>query len=430
MDDARALLAPLPEVPAADNGRLAMVKLPASIRRPESKGKVLVTYPNDRPESEKMPGVNEALLAEYQQDNAELIAAFRRLLQMPSWQRVRAEEKVTDFMGPGSYDARLMLPANVVLAEAMVRALSGQPEQAWPDILAVMQLGRRMVLSRGTMNDVLAGRTLVDRAVDTAAWAGQYAPDAATARRMAAALQPLEDCTDFYLPAMEGWFYYHLKETEVIQAGGDTVKKMVVTTYANLEATSQDLNELARDLVNGKEPANSPVANPAPADRPEVLDEKVSLYMKDPPRQVTKLLEQLANSYSDERLLANTEAFRRARQLKVTTLADYRKKHSLSDKETGADKTARVYYGIAIHSTAHARMARVSLLLRAWKHDHEGGLPQTLEALVPDYLSALPVDPFDGKPLRYNTKALWCTGPDLTDDGGSLENGKDLGQKL
>jgi hypothetical protein len=57
-------------------------------------------------------------------------------------------------------------------------------------------------------------------------------------------------------------------------------------------------------------------------------------------------------------------------------------------------------------------------------------LPQSLDALVPGYLPDVPADPFDGKPLRYNTKALWCTGPDLTDDGGSLENGKDLVQKL
>jgi hypothetical protein len=52
-----------------------------------------------------------------------------------------------------------------------------------------------------------------------------------------------------------------------------------------------------------------------------------------------------------------------------------------------------------------------------------GGTPESLEALVPRYLPAVPEDPFAGVQLRYRRQAdgsphLWSIGPDLTDEGG------------
>jgi hypothetical protein len=52
-----------------------------------------------------------------------------------------------------------------------------------------------------------------------------------------------------------------------------------------------------------------------------------------------------------------------------------------------------------------------------------GELPETLIELVPGELAGMPIDPFDGKPLRYfrqadGTPRLWSIGPDLLDEGG------------
>ena len=52
-----------------------------------------------------------------------------------------------------------------------------------------------------------------------------------------------------------------------------------------------------------------------------------------------------------------------------------------------------------------------------------GHWPQTLDELVPDFLASVPVDPYDGKPLRYHPNAdgtflLYCVGEDGVDDGG------------
>ncbi|MBI4252572.1 hypothetical protein HY623_00100 [Candidatus Uhrbacteria bacterium] len=50
-----------------------------------------------------------------------------------------------------------------------------------------------------------------------------------------------------------------------------------------------------------------------------------------------------------------------------------------------------------------------------------GAYPATLSELVPQYFPSVPLDPFDGKPLRYSPtkKILYSVGKDLIDEGGS-----------
>ena len=49
-------------------------------------------------------------------------------------------------------------------------------------------------------------------------------------------------------------------------------------------------------------------------------------------------------------------------------------------------------------------------------------LPESLEALVPEFMAELPRDPFDNVPLRYIQRqrsfTLYHIGPDGIDDGG------------
>ncbi len=49
-----------------------------------------------------------------------------------------------------------------------------------------------------------------------------------------------------------------------------------------------------------------------------------------------------------------------------------------------------------------------------------GRLPQTLDELVPEFLPAVPLDDFDGKPIRYSPakKVLYSVGEDFKDGGG------------
>jgi hypothetical protein len=73
-----------------------------------------------------------------------------------------------------------------------------------------------------------------------------------------------------------------------------------------------------------------------------------------------------------------------------------------------------------------------------WAH---GRWPETLSDLVPEYIAAVPLDPFDGKPLRMGVLSdglvIYSVGPDEQDNGGDLAdrkdpdyNGTDLGFRL
>lgn len=74
-------------------------------------------------------------------------------------------------------------------------------------------------------------------------------------------------------------------------------------------------------------------------------------------------------------------------------------------------------------SSCHAiqRIARTAIALRIYRREN-GHYPETLNELVPKYLPNLPVDPFDGKPLRYKRLQhgfkIWSVGENMRDDGG------------
>jgi hypothetical protein len=81
--------------------------------------------------------------------------------------------------------------------------------------------------------------------------------------------------------------------------------------------------------------------------------------------------------------------------------------------------------------------------LVAWKLDHAGEYPETLQALVPGLLDRLPLDPFSGRPFGYvrsegdtvaspvsetpcpvtkGQRLLYSVGPDRKDDGGKASS--------
>jgi hypothetical protein len=90
-------------------------------------------------------------------------------------------------------------------------------------------------------------------------------------------------------------------------------------------------------------------------------------------------------------------------------------------------------------SQAELRCAVVAIAAERYRKDH-GAWPAALADLVPAYLGAVPIDPFDGQPLRYRKLAdgvvIYSVGPDGTDDQGTLDRvtpgsvGSDLGVQL
>jgi hypothetical protein len=70
---------------------------------------------------------------------------------------------------------------------------------------------------------------------------------------------------------------------------------------------------------------------------------------------------------------------------------------------------------------ANLRLATTALAVERFRLAH-GKLPEKLDELVPQFLSAVPLDPFDGQPLRYHRLnkgyVIYSIGDDCHDDGG------------
>lgn len=79
--------------------------------------------------------------------------------------------------------------------------------------------------------------------------------------------------------------------------------------------------------------------------------------------------------------------------------------------------------------TAYLELTRVALGLMRFKRA-SGTYPDTLDALVPSYLAALPQDPFTLKPFIYRRDGdgyvLYSVGMDFKDDGGKDKDMEDL----
>jgi hypothetical protein len=88
---------------------------------------------------------------------------------------------------------------------------------------------------------------------------------------------------------------------------------------------------------------------------------------------------------------------------------------------------------------AHVRCLAAALAAERYRREH-GAWPESLEKLVPGHLAEVPLDPFDGLPLRYRRLAdgvmIYSVGQDGIDNGGNLDRehanqpGVDVGVRL
>ena len=74
-------------------------------------------------------------------------------------------------------------------------------------------------------------------------------------------------------------------------------------------------------------------------------------------------------------------------------------------------------------ATGQAGLVVAETLLAAQRYQlAHGQYPNQVEELVPEFLPRVPLDPLDGKPLRYKLSngwpVVWSLGSDLVDDGG------------
>ncbi len=87
-------------------------------------------------------------------------------------------------------------------------------------------------------------------------------------------------------------------------------------------------------------------------------------------------------------------------------------------------------FEIAARAEARASTLDAAIAAELYRREH-GSFPTTIDELVPTYLPAVPIDPFDGKPIRYllddDGLVIYSIGWDFVDHGGVLVRKDDQG---
>lgn len=88
-------------------------------------------------------------------------------------------------------------------------------------------------------------------------------------------------------------------------------------------------------------------------------------------------------------------------------------------------------YELHLHTISSLRCAETAMAVERYRLKY-GQLPQSLEALVPEFIDAVRLDPFDGAPIRYNILetggySLYTVGEDGVDNGGIDQDHKPAG---
>jgi hypothetical protein len=117
-------------------------------------------------------------------------------------------------------------------------------------------------------------------------------------------------------------------------------------------------------------------------------------------------------------------------------LPDPQRFHSVSNSSALASQARSRYYIMTAlflpalekfitrdaNHRAQARTAVAAVAIERFCLANNGKLPDQLSSLIPKYLEEIPVDPYDGQPLRYKRTdkgyVVYSIGPDGVDDGG------------
>ena len=90
------------------------------------------------------------------------------------------------------------------------------------------------------------------------------------------------------------------------------------------------------------------------------------------------------------------------------------------------DPPFEAYHTLKCGVNVSVRATRILFALKAFKME-KGTLPESLNELAPKYIDAVPVDDFDGQPLRYSreNKILRSVGKNLEDSEGQDKSGEE-----
>ena len=146
----------------------------------------------------------------------------------------------------------------------------------------------------------------------------------------------------------------------------------------------------------------------------------------DDERLILKVIDSLRAEEPDYEILIKFYELRKTRHPKPEIVgAVIEKLKLLKEDERSMEMMPKVnFYGLWPFSIAKTqnKILRLEAAIRLY-WIKEKKMPETLEELIPDYIDKIPIDPYSGRPLRYDkvNRKIWSIGLDFIDDHGVIK---------
>jgi len=304
--------------------------------------------------------------------------------------------------------------ARVLLCRAMLQAGNGEIDEAWNDVLAVHRLAR----SIGTGPTLIDG--LVAIAIDAIASQGTatlayHAPlTKEQATRFAGDLEKLPPMPEMvgrlkaerimFLDAISHFARKGPNEfarsIDGLGVGNDRPMLAKIFERAGFRAIDWDvILRMGNQCYDRLEAAGSMPPGPKRKAAFNKLDEDLNARMQNA-KDLKKLTLSLLAAKPPRKIVSESVG-------NIMLALFFPALNAVFDAET--------------RDLANSRMEPVVLALSAYRAA-EGEYPKKLDVLAPEFLAAIPRDPYIGEPIRYKRTrkgyVLYCVGPDGEDNGG------------
>lgn len=268
--------------------------------------------------------------------------------------------------------------ANLTAVKIHSEFKAGQEREALARTVDLVRLGNRMQAGNGPIIDYLVGNAVKQIALTTL-------------RQLTAETR------------------LNFNELSVLATNLPHVALNYAALTNALKAEYQAQKQFATDLREGKVPGQNdiPVARIALLPIYSVRKTQISFA-----QHTRKLLSAIQLPYNEARLVATNSRPGTAKlMLSGNAIGEIIYSMSAPIAESTVRRKSSEHVQIEVTATF--------LALKAYQLKH-GRLPAKLSELVPQFLPAVPMDDFDGKPLRYDPerKILYSVSTNCQDDGG------------
>lgn len=321
---------------------------------------------------------NDALAAETVEKNQAALAAIHAVLAAPGFQA--DEFVITDDM---PYLGNFKRVSQVAAIQGNILFRQGKEQQAFEQAMKIVQLGRRMEESKGAFIHYLVGSAVQAQGLSVMRrWAGRTHLKPAQLTELAERIGPYADDGTVLAIALKVEYQVAMQFLVGLRSGkmqnpeyGSLIRLKLLPVF-NFGKTKRLFANGTREII---------AALPPP-----YCDAKLPNIGSDRPSPVKLIFS--GNAAGQVYFFMSIPVLEQAVKKKSSNLVQF-------------------------------EATRAILGLRAYQMKN-GKLPDDLAALAPDFLNAVPVDNFTGKPLCYvpARKLIYSIGENLRDDNGETKD--------